>query len=315
MRLHRIVLVAAFVCAAHPLDAQRPTHPTGTILRKIPTSGHPYGVTIDDQGFVYVSKVHTNELVRVRLDASSPAEFAPLGSQPPHVAVEANGRTLFATLQGGRAVVRIDASTGETVDSVPLGSDGFNLALDPDGIHLLATAADGWAYRLRRAPLKVLDSVLVGRAPNGVAYDRVGDRVYVSSRDAGSVMALDARTLAVQQIWKLDGQLQRLALTPDDRTLFVADEGETGGVHRIDLRTRRSARIPMEGAPYGVGVSPDGARLLVLLRDQGLVRMHRLPDLELIGVIDVGGRPRNIAFTHRGDRAAVTTETAIVLIQ
>jgi DNA-binding beta-propeller fold protein YncE len=315
MRCHPAVLVAALLCAAAPVVAQRPTHPDGAVLRKIRTGGHPYGVTIDDQGFAYISKVHANELVRVRLDATSPPEYAAMGNQPPHVAVEGDGLMLFATLQMGRAVVRVDAATGATVDSVPLGSDGFNLALDPDGAHLLATAADGWAYRIRRSPLEILDSVFVGAAPNGVVYDRAGRLVYVSSRDFGTVTALDARTLAVRQVWKLDGQLQRLAITPDSRTLFVADEGPNGGLHRIDLRTRRTERLRMEGAPYGVGISPDGARLWVLLRDHGLVRMHRLPDLAPVGDIDVGGRPRNIAFSRRGDRAAVTTETAIILIQ
>jgi DNA-binding beta-propeller fold protein YncE len=315
MRHHSPVLIAALLCAAAPVVAQRPTHPDGTVLRKIRARGHPYGVTIDDQGFAYVSQVHANELVRVRLDATTPPLYASTGSQPPHVAVEADGRMLFATLQGGRAVVRIDASTGATVDSVPLSSDGFNLALDPDGVHLLATAADGWAYRILRTPLKILDSVFVGAAPNGVVYDRAGTLAYVSSRDAGTVTALDARTLAVHQIWKLHGQLQRLALTPDSRTLYVADEGPDGGLHRIDLRSRGTERIPMEGTPYGVGVTPDGARLWVLLRDRGLVRMHRLPDLAMVGEIDVGGRPRNVAFSRSGDRAAVTTETAIILIQ
>lgn len=298
-----------------PLHAQRLTHPAGTILRKIPLTGHPYGVAIDQSGRVYASKVHAGELLRVGFGPLSDPEVTSIGYQPPHVAVTPDGRTIFATLQAGRAVVSIDAGSGTTRDSLPLGGDGFNLALDPDGEHLVATAAHGWAYRILRAPLTLVDSSDVGTAPNGVVFDARTNRVYVSSRDAGAVTVLDATTFRPITRWVPGGQLQRLALAPDGRTLFVADESVHGGVVRVDTRDGSFRRVPVAGTPYGLGVSPDGKRLWVLLLDRGTVAIFDLPGLRPRALIDVGGRPRNIAFTDRGDRAAITTESALVLLR
>ncbi|MBW8773260.1 MAG: hypothetical protein JF590_08235, partial [Gemmatimonadetes bacterium] len=74
-------VAAALICAPAIAHAQRLTHPTGRILRTIPSDGHLYGVTIDRHRVVYVSKVHTNELLRVPFDATSPPVVAPIGEQ------------------------------------------------------------------------------------------------------------------------------------------------------------------------------------------------------------------------------------------
>ena len=313
--LYCILAVLGLSLTREPLHAQRPTHPAGTILRKIPLTGHAYGVAIDQEARVYVSKVHADELLRVGFGPLSDPQVTSIGYQPPHVAVAPDGKTIFATLQAGRAVVRIDAESGVTLDSLPLGGDGFNLALDPDGEHLVATAAHGWAYRLLRAPLTLVDSAYVGTAPNGVVFDREGRRVYVSSRDAGSVTVLDAHTFRPITRWQPGGQLQRLTLTPDGRTLFVADEGSRGGIVRIDTRDGGFRVVPVEGTPYGLGVTPVGKRLWVLLLDRGEIAILDLPTLQIRATVGIGGRPRNIAFTQSGDRAAVTTESALVLLR
>lgn len=310
-----IIAALGLSLTREPLLAQRPTHPEGTILRKIPITGHPYGVAIDTQGEVYVSRVHTGQLLRIGFAPGSDPEVTEIGHEPPHVAVAPDGRSIFATLQGGRAVVRIDARTGVTTDSVALGGDGFNLALDPDGEHLVASAAHGWAYRLTRAPLRIVDSLFVGAAPNGVAFDRAGSRVYVTSRDAGTVTTIDAATFRPIATWHVGGALQRLVISPDGRTLFIADESRSGGIAKVDTRTGAIDHIRLEGAPYGLGITPDGRRLWVLLLDRGEVTIFDLPSLRPHRTIDVGGRPRNIAFTRRGDRAAITTETALVLLR
>jgi len=313
--LVRALGTLGLVLLGGPVAAQRRTHPAGEVARRIPSNGHTYGVTIDPAGQVYVSQVERGELVRVDFTPERPPEVTSIGFQPPHVAVDPDGRSVFATLQGGRAVVRVSTVDGQTIDSVALGSDGFNLALDPDGAHLVATAAAGWAYRITRAPLRIVDSLFVGRSPNGVVFAPDGKRVYVSSRDAGTVTAIDAATFRQEALWTPGGQLQRIAIAPSGKDLYVADESPGGGVTRIDARTGKSRRFPMDGTPYGLAVTPDGQRLWVLLLDEGAVSIRKLPGLQQVASVEIGGRPRNIAFTSRGDRAAITTENAIILLR
>lgn len=56
-----------------PLADQRAAHPAGEILRSIPTLGLPYGVTIDLQDRVYMSKVQTGEPFRVSFSPELPS--------------------------------------------------------------------------------------------------------------------------------------------------------------------------------------------------------------------------------------------------
>src|SRR5690349_8587483 len=93
-----------------PVTAQTRTHPAGEVVRRIPSDGHTYGVTIDPAGEVYVSQVKRGQLVRVDFRPRTPTQVTDIGKEPPHVVVEPDGRSVFATLQGGKGVVRIETA-------------------------------------------------------------------------------------------------------------------------------------------------------------------------------------------------------------
>lgn len=309
------ILAACLAILPAVAQGQGPTHPDGNILRTIPLPGLTYGVTIDASDQVFVSEVGDDRVVRFAFNDSASGASIEIGAEPPHIAVEPDGGSIFAVLQSGRAVIRVDARSGRAVDSISLGGDGFNLALDPDGAHLVATAAHGWAYRLSRRPLRITDSLFVGASPNGVTYDRDGKMLYISSRDAGTVTQISAEKFKALRTWSPGGPLQRVALTPDGRTLFAAREGSAGAVIKIDTRSDRFEIVPLGGDPYGIGVTPDGRRLWVLQLEGATIAVLDVPSLRLVKSVEVGGRPRNIAFTRRGDGAAITTETSVVLLK
>ena len=68
-------------------------------------------------------------------------------------------------------------------------------------------------------------------------------------------------------------------------------------------------------AGYGLGLTPDGAQLYVLLAEAGEVRVLERESRAPLKTILVGGRPRNVAFTQDGRTALVTNEEAVVFLQ
>lgn len=110
-----------------------------------------------------------------------------------------------------------------------------------------------------------------GSSPNSVVSD--GHHVYVSNNNSDTVAVIDAAgrrlvdTIALQPTRRL-GNLRGVmpfgvALSPDKRTLYVAESG-INAVAAIDLRTRRVlGHIPVGWFPAKLAVAPDAQHLYV----------------------------------------------------
>ncbi len=110
-----------------------------------------------------------------------------------------------------------------------------------------------------------------GSSPNSVSTD--GRHVYVSNNNSDTIAVVDADgrrlvdTIALQPTRRL-GKLRGVmpfgnALSPDKRTLYVAESG-INAVAAIDVRTRRVlGHIPVGWFPAKLAVAPDGRRLYV----------------------------------------------------
>ncbi len=115
---------------------------------------------------------------------------------------------------------------------------------------------------------KVLDEVLVGRHPAGIALHAPSGRVLVTSRD--------------------DGML----------TILRVENGR---------RLRRHSAIQLGGNPHGVAVHPEGTLAYVALEGLDQVAIVDLEHETVRSRIDVGRWPRNLAYSPQFHRLAVGT--------
>jgi YVTN family beta-propeller protein len=68
-------------------------------------------------------------------------------------------------------------------------------------------------------------------------------------------------------------------------------------------------------AGYGLGLTPDGAQIYVLLAEAGEVRILDRASRAPVRTIPIGGWPRNVVFAEDGRTALVTNEEAVVFIK
>jgi DNA-binding beta-propeller fold protein YncE len=270
-------------------------------------------VAIARNGTSYVALIGTNLLLRGDLRSRNFTEPVSVGSTPPHVVINPAGTRAYATLQNGRAVVMVDVATNALLASQPLTSDGFNLAISPTGDRVYVTTAAGTLYVLDAASYAVLDTLNVGPAANGLAFSSDGCTLYVSSRDAGTVMAVSTSSHTITRSYLIGGMPQRIAVAPNGLEMYVANE--QSGLDVVNLETGAAASVPFGTAAYGVGLTPDGEQLYVLLPAAGEVRILNRTTLALVKTLFVGGTPRNVTFDSRGTTALVTTEAAVVFIE
>jgi YVTN family beta-propeller protein len=284
-----------------------------SIARIVPLPGAPYGVAVSPVGTIYAALIGSTTLARGSVATMSFGPLVEVGQTPPHVAFNPAGTVVYATLQTGRGLAAVDVATNQLITTVPLASDGFNLLVRPDGQVVYVTTADGTLYVVDAGTYGVITTLDVGVAANGLAFSPDGGTLYVSSRDAGTVVAIDPATNSVTRTYTIGGAPQRLAVAPDGGELYVADE--VYGLVIVNVASGDLTTLGFGGTSgYGLGLTPDGTQLFVLLPDAGEVRVLNRVSRAPVKTIQVGGRPRNVAFTSDGSLALVANEEAVTFI-
>jgi YVTN family beta-propeller protein len=283
-----------------------------TVIATASLSGSPYGVAVSAAGVIYAAQIGSNTLALGSMATKSFTGSVVVGSTPPHVVFNPAGTTAYATLQTGQGLAVVDVASNTLTTTVPLASDGFNLIVAPDGQRVYVTTAAGTLYVVDAAADTVITTLAVGAAANGLAFSPDGSILYVSSRDAGTVVAVDVSTIAITQTYTPGGMPQRLAVAPDGSELYVANE--VNGLDVINVASGTVSSVSFATPGYGLGLTPDGTQLYVLLPEAGQVRVLDRATRAPVKTIAVGGIPRNVVFASDGT-ALVANEEAIVFIK
>jgi len=166
--------------------------------------------------------------------------------------------------------------TGARLDpagvSYDLGSMPLAMALSPEKDRIVVLL-NGWRQQgiqvVDRGSGRVLQTVPLPAVFLGMAFSPDGRSLYVSGGDqdliyrfdwrAGTAALADSIPLAVREKGKHGTRYPAgLALSPDGRTLYVA-ENLADSLAVVDLQARRVVqRLAMERYPYGVVVAPNG---------------------------------------------------------
>jgi DNA-binding beta-propeller fold protein YncE len=101
-------------------------------------------------------------------------------------------------------------------------------------------------------------------------------------------------------------------VAPDGSELYVANE--VSGLDVVNVATGAVISISFGTAAYGLGLTPDGTQLYVLLPQAGEARVLNRVSRAAVKTLLVGGTPRNVAFASDGT-ALVANEQAIVFIK
>src|SRR5262249_27048357 len=145
----------------------------------------------------------------------------------------------------------------------------------------------------------VVDTIVTGGEPNGVAVQPSGSRVYVGDgTSAGDTLwVIDTASNAVVDAITVWPQPLGVAVHPDGSRVYVASfsgsDVRSRGVSVIDTTTDTVvATIPMAALPYGLTVNPNGTAVYV-------ATMGGTDGYDSIAVIDVATNTVT-GFIHLG---------------
>jgi len=214
----------------------------------------------------------------------------------------ADQKRLYLSLPRAGEVAVVDAETFKVVAGIETGGEPMRMALQADGRYL-------WigndAKEPGRGGVTVVDtetSKVVAQISTGSGHHEIAlsgdERAFVTNRDAGTVSAIDVRTL---------GKLKDIATGPlpiaiawshHSRSIYVAD-GKTGVVSVLEpTRLEVVARIetqpglgPMrftQDGRFGFAVNPS-AKTVFVIDAAGNRLAHAIP---------VDGQPYQVSFTR-----------------
>jgi YVTN family beta-propeller protein len=206
----------------------------------------------------------------------------PLSGHPNNISSGRDGRRVYVAIrQEPGAVDVIDAISLQRVKSVPVKGAVHNTYVTPDGRYVIAGSIAG-------KNITVIDAQT--EQPSWVIDFDLGVRP----------IAFDT---------KADGSTNRMFVQLSDLNGFaVVDFATHKEVTRVKLPELPAGKAPFEGggnASHGIAVTADGKTLVVNSRLNSAVYMYSLPDLKLLGSVEVGKAPDWVTLTPDGKSAYV----------
>jgi YVTN family beta-propeller protein len=216
----------------------------------------------------------------------------PLTGRPNNISISRDGRRVYVGIVSAPGAVDvIDTTTLEKVKSIPTKGGIHNVYVTPDGTQIVAGSIAGRLMTVidQKTEEPVWTLFEEGVRPLAFEVNPNGStkRAFVQISNLHGFAVVD---------WAQRKEVARITL-PDDIPAENVDKG------------------PFNASPsHGLGVAPDQRTLWVTSRPNARVYAYSLPDLKLLGAVDLAGRPDWVAFTPDSKFAYISTENRDVVV-
>jgi YVTN family beta-propeller protein len=256
---------------------------TNTVVGQIPGIEVGHGAAAAPDGSrIYISNEADSTLDVVDGRTLRVTNKIPLSGHPNNIAAGRDGKRVYVAIrQEPGAVDVIDTIALQRVKSIPVKGAVHNTFVTPDGRYVVAGSIEG---------------------KNATVIDTQTEQpAWVMDFDLG------VRPMAFEP--NADGSTRRMFVQLTEFNGFaVVDFASHKELTRIELPKLGPGKTPvLEGgnASHGLAVTADAKKLVVDSRLNSAVYVYALPDLKLLGSVDVGRAPDWVTLTPDGKFAYV----------
>ena len=230
-----------------------------------------------------------NTISIVDVKARKRVGVIPLGyyHRPHGMSFDPATRRLIVTSENPDSLVLVDPDSLAVIESYGNGGKAPHM--------VMFDRAGEWAYASNTNSNTVV-AVRVGtgekqviegcKGPQGGALTRDGSRYYVTCRDSGTIQVIDtAAKKAVGEI-KTGLGVNRINLTPDEKTLVYSIGGEGSQVGFADVASgKETGRVDLGGHPLSCTLSKDGRYAFAGVQDNDEIYVVSVADRKVVQVI------------------------------
>jgi YVTN family beta-propeller protein len=222
-----------------------------------------------------------------------------------------SGRFALTTNRTSDTVSLVDLENGKLVAETPVGKQPFAVAAAPGGRRAVVTNWLGDTVSLLDLPAgaaapRVAATIAVGDEPRGVVISPSGARAFVALGGENAVAVVDLKTRALAGKWPVGREPWHLALSPDGKTLAVANT-RGASVTVLDTQTGRPRHtVKTNGLNLrSVVLSPDAKWAYVpFISDRGFPVTNQNIDRGWV----VGNRLGRVPLSQDGPREAISLD-------
>jgi DNA-binding beta-propeller fold protein YncE len=288
-----MVAAAALLTGAGAAPADK-LPPAADASRRVVRDGVAIDFTIQRLG--QAAPLMEGDLAEVRFRMTDTASGRPVPGLKPAAWMD------MAGVVGGKP-----GQDRECKDKVALylqGSVGIRPMIDLNSYYLLLMNRDSSISVIdpvvsMTGNTSLLASVVLKRPAGDWARSRDGRRLYASMPRAGEVAVIDSETFRLVESVPAGAEPMRLALQPDGRYLWVANdarEAERSGVTVIDTESRKTvARVATGRGHHEIAFSEDGRLAFVSNREEGTVSAIEVATFRKVKDLRTGPLPLAMA--------------------
>jgi len=254
---------AVLATRAYAASVERLDLPRLKSVASVPVGCNPVRLVFDRSGRrAYVSNQLSDSISVIDVAANRRVDDIPVQGWPAPVVLSLDARTLFVTTNADH-LYAIHMTTKRVAAAIPLPATSHHLTMHPSGKLLyVATRAAGTVLEIDATTFQLLRTFPVGGQTQSLAVSADGTELYVAD-EAGGLDVLDLRRGTQAAAVRLDGRAYGLALSRDNRHLYVGlvSRERVQVVDRESLRVVRT--IPTGGVPREITFSPSGKTALI----------------------------------------------------
>lgn len=227
------------------------------------------------------------------------------------LAAPAQADILLIGNKGEDTVSFVDLGSGSECTRVRTGHQPHEVAVSPDGRQAAVVAYGGTTidiFDVVRARLVRRIDLSPAAGPHGIVWLRDG-RIAVAAERSRSLEIVDSRSGAVRSIPLGRNGTHMLAVSPDQRTAYVANI-MSGAISVVDLgKLEKVADMAVGGYPEGIAISRDSKQLWVGDDSAPRVRIVDIASQRTINTLPTDSAAFRVAISPDG-KTAVTSNVA-----
>ncbi len=228
-----------------------------------------------------------------------------------------DGKTLFAPIYGnsgvgkpgtdGSELLVFDIPTRKLIHVVDFGKGvrAHDPVYDPKrNVVYVTTELQQAITAVDAKTFKVLYTIPTGQDESHMfVLSHDGRFGYTANVGPGTVSVLDMETHKLLGTIPVATHIQRIAISNDDKTVFVSDTGSPRlmAIDTASRTVRGSVEMPATG--YGGAAMRDGKHFLICMPNANAVGVIDLQTMKLVKSVPVAGKPQELLLSSDGTRA------------
>ena len=237
------------------------------------------------------------------------------------VALQPDGKRLFATVESDRTLKIVNTATRETVGIVHLSGRPNQVAVTPDGRYVVVPIRDGDKVEIVDVTKLEVVKTLPIKEPHNALNTGSNRYTFVSSMASHEINVIDLEKMEYSAVIPVGGRPRPYVVSTDGKTMFVAlaelhgfaivDIPDKKVIERVEMPAEHPIPHPLkyesaDTRTHGLALTPNEGELWVTSLLDDCVYIYDLQSRKIVGKVVTGDGPNWMAFTPDGTYLCVS---------